>query len=69
MRARTWTVFLVVGVALGIAAALLGPTAQAFVALPLGIAASTCRVSSPPAATPARSATPGRSSGWPPPAS
>jgi diguanylate cyclase (GGDEF)-like protein/PAS domain S-box-containing protein len=41
MRARTWTVFLAIGFALGIAAAILGPTAQAIVALPLGFTACT----------------------------
>src|SRR4051812_42820321 len=41
MRARTWTVFLATGFALGIAAAILGPTAQVIVALPIGVTAST----------------------------
>src|SRR5688500_12142414 len=41
MRERTWMVFLVIGFAAGSAAALLGPTAQGAVALPLGLCAST----------------------------
>jgi diguanylate cyclase (GGDEF)-like protein/PAS domain S-box-containing protein len=40
MRERIWMIFLGVGAALGIAAAVLGPDAQSVVALPLGIAAT-----------------------------
>jgi diguanylate cyclase (GGDEF)-like protein/PAS domain S-box-containing protein len=42
MKARTWTLFLVVGFTAGAIAAILGPTAQSIVALPIGIAAACC---------------------------